>query len=243
MQRPDVDKYIDSREPSDIREKMLITGWKQTQLEVGDYLFFTHQMKKVGIERKEVNDFLGSIGDKLSRQLEGLIDAYDIRVLLLEGSWSMVNPANNIIGNHGVNYNTWSMCWNFIRRFQDKGITLEITINSGHTIQRINELYALYMKPYSLSGKSNEWNDDRIIAFPSGCRGKTAMNVLQTFKSLWAVANAEVSDLVQCENVGKKKAELIYNHFHRGASDEIIDYSTGEIIEKKEEQRIQERLI
>lgn len=228
-------KFVDSREPLQIREKLLQYGWIQKQLEVGDYAFTTCNYKKCGIERKEINDLLGSIGDKLSRQLDSLIDSYDIRILLLEGSWSTVNPAMNIVGQHGVNYNTWEGIWNYLQRFQDAGVSIQLTVNSGHTIQRVGELYALYMKPYSLAGKSNDWTDQRVLAFPSGCRGKTAMAVLAQFGSLWAIANAEENDFLQCDNVGKKKAELIYNHFHHGLETEnerVVDQATGEIIEK-----------
>jgi ERCC4-type nuclease len=234
LNRPEIDKFVDSREPEPIRNKLLQYGWRQTQLQTGDYFFFSHDMKRVAIERKEVNDFLSSIGDKLTRQLDEMQDAYDISILMLEGSWATINPAMNIVGQHGVSYNTWEMVWNYIHRKELKHVILEITVNSGHTIQRVGELYALYQKAYSLSGKSNDWTDDRILSFPSGCRGKTAMNVLAMFKSLWAVSNAEVNDFLQVENVGKKKAELIYNHFHKGLESEnerIIDPSTGEIIE------------
>jgi len=235
IQRPEIDKFVDAREPDSIRNKLLQYGWRQTQLQVGDYFFFTNNMKKCGIERKEINDFLSSIGDRLSRQLDSLIDSYDIRILLLEGSWATVNPAMNIVGQHGVSYNTWESIWNYLQRWQDNGISIQLTVNAGHTIQRVGELYALYMKPFSTTGKSNDWTDQRVLAFPSGCRGKSAIAVLKTFGSLWAIANAEVNDFLQCENIGKKKAELIYNHFHKGTESEeerVVNQDTGEIIEK-----------
>jgi len=235
MQRPEIDKFVDSREPEAIRNKLLQYGWRQTQLQTGDYMFFTHDMKRVGIERKEVNDLLASIGDRLTRQLDELQDSCDLTILLIEGSWATVNPAMNIVGQHGVSYNTWEMIWNYIHRKELKHIILELTVNSGHTIQRVGELYALYQKEYSLSGKSNDWTDERVLAFPSGTRGKSAIAVLKTFGSLWAIANAEVNDFLQCENIGKKKAELIYNHFHKGTESEgerVVNQDTGEIIEK-----------
>lgn len=128
----------------------------------------------------------------------------------------MVSPSQKLIDGRGIEYHTWSMVWNFLRRWQDKGFTLELTVNEGHTIQRLNELYALYQKPYSLSSVSNAFPDDRVLAFPSGCRGKTAMNCLNWFGTLLDVAKAPASELIKVPDIGDKKAALIYNHFHSG---------------------------
>ena len=95
-------KIFDSREPGSIRMKLHEIGWQQQQLYTGDYWFFTHDFKKVGIERKEVNDFMQSIGDRLSRQLENMLDHYDKSVLLLEGSWQKVAATNNIVTTRGL---------------------------------------------------------------------------------------------------------------------------------------------
>jgi ERCC4-type nuclease len=219
-------KIVDSREPETIRMKLLEHGWTQSQLYSGDYLFMTGDYKKVTVTRKTVDDLMGSIGDRFSKQLEEIIDQTDQMIILLEGSWKMINPSNNIITGHGVSYNTWSMVWNYLRRWQDKGFTVEITVNEGHTIQRLDELFALYQKTYSMSAKSNEWEDDRILAFPSGSRGKTAKATLDEFGSLRNVANAnaqELLDRMQGKNVGVKKAQLIYSHFHRGEDEKSDD--------------------
>lgn len=216
-------KICDSNEPGEMRMKLIETGWEQRKLSIGDYWFFTHDYKKVGIERKEINDFLASMGDRLTRQLETLLEHYDLRILLIEGSWKTVTPAMSLISSRGIQYQTWSMAWNYLRRFQDKGITLELTVNEGHTIHRLNELYALYQKPYSLSGMTKEFPDDRVLAFPSGCRGKTAMDCISYFGSLVGVVAALPDELDAVEGVGEKKAELIYNHFHQGEDTSWLD--------------------
>ena len=209
-------KIVDSNEPGEMRMKLLETGWEQQRLYSGDYSFFTANYKKVGIERKEIGDLISSVGDKLTRQLEVLLDQYDFKILLIEGSWKKLSVSDKIISGRGVENYTWDLVWNYLRRWQDKGITLELTINYGHTIQRLNSLYALYQKSYSLSGITNQFGDDRILAFPSGCRGKTAQLVLEKLGSLRAVSGASIEQLEQVKNVGNKKATLINNHFNRG---------------------------
>ena len=226
-------KIFDSREPGNIRMRLHEIGWQQQQLYTGDYWFFTHDFKKVCIERKAVNDFMQSIGDRLSRQLENMLDHYDKSILLLEGSWQKVSAANNIVTTRGLQWQSWTMVWNYIRRWQDKGVTLELTINEGHTVSRLNELYALYQKPYSMSSNTGDITDDRILAFPSGCRGKTALDCLEMFGSLSAVASVFPNDLMTVEKVGWKKAISIYDHFHKG--EESIEEALG-IISKAQPQ-------
>jgi len=213
-------KYVDNREPEDIRAKLLEYGWVQQQLHCADFWFFDYAYKKIGIERKSVDDFIASIGDRLTNQLERCLDSYDSTILMLEGNWRKTGTANNIQTNRGVSYNTWAMAWNYIRTQQLKGITLEITIDVGHTIQRLNELYAWYQSPGHTGGMSHKtFIDDRIMAFPKGCRGKTAIEVLKVFKSLVAVGNAEVSDLRHVEGIGDGKARMIYDHFNSWRGD------------------------
>jgi ERCC4-type nuclease len=218
-QLPKSVKIVDSREPEIIRNKLLEQGWQQQQLYSGDYFFMTGDFKKVVVTRKSVDDLVASLGDRFSKQLEEMIDDSDKLIILIEGSWKMVNPSNNLITGHGVSYNTWSMVWNYLRRWQDKGFSIEITVNEGHTIQRLNEIYALYQKTYSMSSKSKDWSDDRVLSFPSGCRGKSAMSCLEEFGSLKNVAEAtegEILRRMQGKNIGNKKAHLIYEHFNRG---------------------------
>jgi len=207
-------RVMDSNEPGDIRMKLYEIGWEQKKLYSGDYWFFTHDYLKVGITRKEVGDLFSSIGEVFSKQLEEFIEHYDIKIMLLEGSWKRATTEQII--HRGITYQTWDMIWNYIRRWQDKGVTLELTMSMGHTINRLNKLYALYQKPYSLSASTRKFTDDRILAFPSGCRGKTGELCLTEFGNLATVAGASPEELEQVEGIGKKKAMSIWYHFNRG---------------------------
>lgn len=207
-------KIVDTNEPGEIRQKLLEVGWEQKKLHTADYWFFSHDFKKVGIERKEVNDLLSSTGDKLSRQLENMLDHYNINILIIEGSLRRIGPTDRIVTGRGIEHYTWDLVFDYLRRWQDKGVTIEITTNMGHTIHRLNRLYAFYQKPYSMSARSKEYTDDRVLAFPSGCRGKTGMKCLGN-RSLREVACMSVEQLVSIDGIGSKKAELIFNHFNK----------------------------
>jgi ERCC4-type nuclease len=173
-----------------------------------------------------------------------MIEHYDFPILLIEGNWRQVADGK-VISSRGLEYHTWSMIWNYIRSQQHKGITIELTLSLSHTVKRLNELFAWYQKPFHAGGLShNSYTDDRIMAFPTGCRGKTAMNVLDIFKSLTAVGNADEQDFLHVEGVGEKKAKLIWQHFNRGISFEQRIEAIKEIeelIEPEEEIKEEEQ--
>ena len=208
-------KIVDSREPSEIRMALLTLGWQQKELYSADYAFQSRDYHKIGITRKSIPDLINSINGIWAKQLEEMLEYYDTRIILLEGSWEHVRPSMIIGGNNKISYLTWDMLWNFLRRWQDKGFSLELTVNAMHTIQRLNVLYALYQKEYSLSAMTNKFADDRILAFPSGCRGKTAQQILDNGKSLQDIACMGITELQTYDKIGAKKASLIVEHFTR----------------------------
>lgn len=209
-------RIVDTAEPWEMQEQLIPSGWERNRLISGDYWFLSYDMKKIGIERKEIDDFIGSLNERLTRQLESMLEHYDKSILLIEGSWKRLSPElQKIVTHSGMQTCTWTQVWNYLRSWQDKGLTIELTINKGHTVQRLNELYTYYQKPYHSGGNcKSTFNDDRILAFPSGCRGKTAIDAIEKFGSLENICKASKTDLQTVKNIGERKAELIYHHFH-----------------------------
>ena len=50
-------KIVDCNEPWEERSKLIETGWESQKLSAGDFCFEDCNSNKIGIERKEVNDF------------------------------------------------------------------------------------------------------------------------------------------------------------------------------------------
>lgn len=237
-------KIVDSREPEEIRMKLLELGWQQKMIYSADYAFQSRDFHKIGITRKAIPDLISSVNEIWAKQLEEMLEYYDTRIILLEGSWERVRPSM-IMGAKGVSYLTWDMLWNFLRRWQDKGFSLELTISPAHTIQRLNVLYALYQKEYSMSAMTNKFADDRVLAFPSGCRGKTAQQILDNGKSLADVASMGSTELMGYNKIGEKKADLIISHFNRRTEIKDIQKPKEEITDgrnKNENNAIEEEL-
>jgi len=212
-------KIVDSNEPESIRSKLLELGWEQKKLYSGDYSFFTVDFKKVGIERKEVGDLLNSMGDRLAKQLDNMTEYYDFPILLIEGILRIEVGSGKIVSDRGIEGWYMATLRNFIRSWQDRGVTIENTFSVRDTIQRLNELYAYYQKATHTGGLVRKTvGDKRLLAFPSGVGIKTAEKILDG-RSLAEIAGMSVDELMLIDGVGEKRAEDIRVHFHMKKGD------------------------
>lgn len=209
-------KIADSAEPGLIREALLEVGWRQQRLQSGDFMFFTCQYHKVGITRKTTQDCLSSLNNTFGKQLEEMLEVYDICVLLIENPWKWSRDTGQVLTSRGLEKHIKKEVLNYIHRFEAKGFILERTVDWLDTVNRLNELYALYQKPYSLSARSKGYADERLLALPSGLRGKAGTNLLDG-NSLREIANLSIEQVLRMkiDGVGKKRAELLYAHFNR----------------------------
>ena len=222
-------KIVDAKEPSkfdtkfdSIRTKLLEMGWVRQSLYCGDYTFWTINFKTVGLERKTIEDFLNNIGQRLSDQLYRMLEHYDVNILLLEGSWQIVR--NEVIVVRGIEQWGWTMVWNYLQTWQDRGLTLQFTANEGHTIRRLNELYAYYQSNVHTGGVTkNIVGDPRLLAFQCGGIGpKIGKELLKKFGSIKAVADADMSEYLSIEKMGKVRAQRLFDHFNSDKSNTTV---------------------
>jgi hypothetical protein len=143
-----------------------------------------------------------------------MLDYYAFNVLMIEGSWKQLTPDKVTKYNGELSQMTWDSIWNWIHRWLAKGFILELTTGEDHTIHRLNTLFALYQKPFSINAKSRDYIDDRILAFPSGCRGKTASSLLEGRSLREVTSMSEDWYKEKGHKVGDKKANLIWQHFN-----------------------------
>lgn len=153
-------KIFDSREPKTIRDKLSKSGWKQFTLISGDYTFRTwnnleikDNSLSVGITRKTISDLLTSITSGIfAKQLEAMNEYFDFKIILLEGKWERIPYNNKIITDWRIEPYSWDFCWNFLRTWQDRRFTIEMTTSSTHTVDRLESLYSYYQKPIHKGG-------------------------------------------------------------------------------------------
>ena len=145
-------KIVDTREPAIIRNPLLVLGWSQRKLAVGDYLFMSYNELTIGITRKTIDDLLSSIISNFAEQLYEMQYVFPVKIILLEGNWKRMPHNNKIITNSPGKKYDWNFCWNFLRTWQDREFTIEITTSATHTIERLESLYNYYQKPIHKGG-------------------------------------------------------------------------------------------
>jgi len=207
-------KLVDSNEPQEIRRELIKLGWTQDRLNSGDFAFFSATGQSIGIERKTVSDLVSSLTGRLPNQFFNLIEDYEIPILLIEGHWG--RQIGRIAQAGQIHNITWEQVWNFIRTWQDRNISLEITTDTDHTLERLEQLYKYYQKPYHSGGIDRQTTgDSRIIALQcQGIGAATAQLLLREFGTLQRIANADYIEIAQA-GIGMKKAMAIYKHFRQ----------------------------
>lgn len=207
-------RIVDSREPWELREILIKAGWEQKALTNGDFSFESHDNLKIGATRKTLDDLLNSIGEVFAFQLEAMLEEYDICIFVFECPPIHCTKDGRIITELGVSRYKREEVFNWIHRWSAKGFILERWPTLEYTAIRLNELYALYQKPYSLSSRSRKYADDRILALPSGTRGKCGQSLLETY-SIAELCMLETEELEEIKQIGAVRAQRIYNHLHK----------------------------
>ncbi len=177
---------------------------KLKQLPVADYIL----SERVGIERKSAQDFNDSVKDgRLFNELFELKNNFVRPILILEG-----DPFINSNINQNALY----------------GAITSIILNLGITIYKTSDpadsamfIYQLAKKEQSVSKMEIKLRFDKkpieitslleyIVAGIPGINALRAKNLLSELKSLQEIFNAEIGDLMNVENIGKKIAQEIY---------------------------------
>lgn len=147
---------VDTREPESIWMPLVEVGWHRKQLGSADFSLPAAGGKRVGIERKTVDDFIASMretpeerkhghrGGRLVRQARRMVEDYAYTILLIENGTSgrlMRDTAGGM--DTGI---SWDIFGDSLLTIQEMGLCIEITFGTAHTIQRLTHLRARYLK-------------------------------------------------------------------------------------------------
>ena len=174
------------------------------QLVVADYIISEY----IGIERKSAQDFTDSIKDgRLFNELINLKDNFENAILILEG-----DPFLNSNLNENALYGAIT---SIIIKF---GIMIYQTKDPKETAEF---LYHLTKKAQSDSASQIKLRFEKkpqevknlleyIIAGLPGINSQRGRNLLERFKTLQEIFNANMEDLMNVDNIGEKIAQDIY---------------------------------
>ncbi len=174
------------------------------QLDTGDYIV----SKRIGVERKNVDDFLESlIKGKLFKQISQLRDAYSRPVLILEGE--------NLFTKRNINHN--AIFGSLASITVDYGIPVLTTKNSMDTADLLQviakreqkqENKSVAVRGFKPQMSLKERQQFLIEGLPN-VSAVIAKRLLNHFGSIRGIANADEKQLTKVKGVGKNIASEI----------------------------------
>ncbi|MFC1685780.1 ERCC4 domain-containing protein [Nanoarchaeota archaeon] len=187
----------------------LETPYEIKHLKLADYIIG----KDIGIERKTIGDFVGSmINKRLVHQLKDLKKNFKKPLLLVEGiaEEDIYKPSSHPkINENAVRGMLTSVAL-------DLEVPMIFTDDSQDTAKYLHLLLRRMNKPQkefslTITRKAHSLKERQQIiieGFPS-VGPNLAKNLLKHFKSINAIMNADIRELTKVPKVGKKKAEII----------------------------------
>ena len=200
--------YADSRERSSGAVKYLVDKGVEVSMEtldVGDFIL----SGRVGVERKEVRDFVDSLIDKrLLQQVQGLKKSYERPLLIIEGSEDIfsvrkVHP-NAIRGMLAWIVVDMKVPVVYTKDFRE---TSEFLMTIAKREQEENT------KDFGIRGERKPLSDTELQEYiMSGLPGvgpSLAKSLLKKFKTVENIVNASEDELKNVDKIGSKKASEI----------------------------------
>jgi Fanconi anemia group M protein len=184
------------------------------QLDIGDYILSS----RIGIERKNVDDFLNSlINGKLFSQISLLRDSYSRPILIIEG--------DDLLTRRNINQN--AIFGSLVSIMVDYGIPIFTTKDD---IETANVLFTAarreqkkYKKSVSLRGEkrpmSMQEQQQFIIEGLPNVSSTLAKRLISKFFSIKNIVNATEEDFQEVNGIGKNIASKIFEIINHKYSD------------------------
>lgn len=206
---------VDSREPIDIASYM--NEATRVTLPLGDYVFFSHDNKKVVIERKTPGDLLTSLQTgRLQDQLKRLVEDCDYPFLLIEGHMFATEDGF-------VRFKSQTLKWKFtsvqniLITAQLSGVYLVFSDNRRCTAAVVEAMFNYFQKEEHLSllrpKVFRPFPDDlttireMIVAAVPGIGPELSKRLIETFGTPAEVFLANKEELMKVEGIGPSKVE------------------------------------
>ncbi len=196
--------FVDVHEPEEIAQRLQQLGVavERRNLAPGDYV-----CGEIGIERKSLHDFFGSLVKKrLFEQLRRLREAYPVPLMVLEGDLAEVSEFRSPQAILGA----------FVAIEVDERVPILTVADREQTAvllsviwkrqERVRSAYGLRHKPKTLSLEERQ----RFVVEGLPNVGETlARNLLERFGSVRAVFTADEAALKATPKIGETKAAEI----------------------------------
>jgi ERCC4-type nuclease len=188
----------------------------ESQLKVGDYIV----SDRVGIERKEIRDFLGSIIDqRLFRQMEELRESFESPVLILEGNPELLfmerdmhaNTIRGVLSSIAIDHRI-PIIWTRNSR-ESAAQIFWMAFREQNNLKRSVQIRA------SKKACSVPDLQEYLVAGLPSVNSTLSKRLLQHFGSVRKVFEASAEELMEVEGIGRKKALAIWKLLNCGYGD------------------------
>jgi ERCC4-type nuclease len=221
---------VDSREPQSIIDVLKSkAGAEVHTIETGDYVFDTQDGRRVMIERKAINDLLGSLNSgRLHAQVGRLLEEADVPMLLLEGHMYCTRGGRVSDGKRTSGW-SYTAVQNILVSLQIAGLYVVQSASTARTPHTIIALYHYFQKkkhellrtrqaPLAPPGPY-EARLGTLSTLP-GVADETAGKLLDLLGSLEGVFTASETDLMRVRGIGHSKAQAIRQYLTEKVADE-----------------------
>jgi ERCC4-type nuclease len=217
---------ISPSEPAELRQTLKATTSPLCE-KLGCDILAPTAKGLLGIQRKEVSDFIASLEDgRLARELPLLVNGVTLPVLLLEGQFNF-NADNHLhFGNQVLRF-TRQGIHNLVRAVSYcNGVSVEYSISFSETPVIIRELIdfvnkehkSLLKRPKVQSAWVKPTANEQLGYFYQGMPSigvVLSQSLMKTYPCPADLVNASFSDLQALPQIGKVRAEKIFLFLHK----------------------------
>lgn len=207
---------------------------KEEYLAFGDVQFLgkgPEGLLLIGIEYKKLSDLMQSLMDNrlLGHQLPGMMNAYDVNYLLVEGVYSCAEDAgiSYLNGRNQWKHHKSQLLYGNLRKWMSTismlyGVQILETANLLSTAVQVASIYDWWQTPYLNHGSSfyiHQPNMRRSLRIPSGIMkvastfpgvGNEKLDAIEEkFKSIRKMVNSDSKDWQDIKGIGKGRADKI----------------------------------
>ncbi len=216
--------YIDHREKNSgiIEELTKDHDTEIKQLLVADFIIegdnAEGEKQIIGIERKTKEDFLNSIADKrLISQLNLMRENFKHPILIIEGTENFYrmrnfhpNAIRGMLASIAIDFQIPVL---HTRNYRDTSKLISVMAKRLEKPKKLSSLL-LQRKPLSIK----EQQESIVASFP-GIGSEISKSLLQNFKTIKNIINADIKKLKEVEKIGKKKAQKILELIEKNYED------------------------
>ena len=213
--------FVDTRENNNIIDYLKECGAdvRTKQLLVGDYIC----SDRVGIEKKTIRDFLGSISNqRIFQQIRELKESFEKPVFLIEGNPEMLyyetnvhpNSIRGVLASIAISYGIPILWSSNIKESAE----MIFWIAKREQTKRSTEIQ-IRTKPREESLPKNQ---EYLVAGLPNVSNVLSKRLLKEFKTVKKVFSASESRLKKVEGIGEEKAKKIFDVLNKEYTDEKV---------------------